>query len=495
MQLTTLPSLLLLLTSVTAAAANSSIHIRLSSAPNTLDWNVATTGSEGAILQNIMEGLFAQDPSGMPKPDLAKTYSWSTDQKTLTLELKPDTKWSDGKPLEAHDFVTSFERLLNPNLNSGNASLLFDVAGARDYFLGKTKRFNDVGIKALSKHTLQFSLSEPRANFLEILTHWSTYPRRKDAPKLTLGAYTLKAMTPSVIQLKAARSGLSITDATFDVIPSGTEALKKFREGKIDYLLQLEDSLMTSTDSKEQLKGLPEPVTLAQMHVVALLHLNPTRVITNTPEKRRAVMNEIPVKSLIHDSPKTRAPASSIIPAGTLGGPAISSTESFSVKGASDSAPNEPLTLAYPDDAFSRSVAEEIQKNSKSLKIKIEPLPKGELSNASIRYDLVLTLFGLDYLDPDQLLSSFLSQGTHDLFNASNGELLKIIQQARTTIDLDARGKLYVKAADLLQNKMAIVMPLFYRRRSFLLRDRFTFDDKRQGTANLTQIRIIHAAK
>jgi oligopeptide transport system substrate-binding protein len=474
-----------------AFASGTSIHIRLSSAPNTLDWNVATTGSEGAILQNIMAGLFAQDPAGLPIPNLAKSFRWSNDHKTLTVELKSNRKWSDGKALIAKEFITSFERLLNPNLNSGNASLLFEIDGARDYFLGKTKSFSEVGIKALSPHTLEFKLSEPRADFLEILTHWSTYPRRSDHPELTLGPYLLKSKTPTEITLKAARSGQAISEAFFEIIPDANLALEKFREGKLDYLLQLEDSLMTSTNSKEELKGLPAPGSVDQIHVVALLHLNPTRVITNTPEKRREVMSEVPLASLISGNANTRAEASSIIPAGALGGPSRASAQIFTPIGPRDAAPTSLLTLAYPDDAFSHSVAEEIQKNSHDLKIKIEPLPSGELARASIRYDLVLTVFGLDYLDPDQLLSSFLSQGTHDLFNASNGELLQIMQKARATSDPTARGKLYQEAADLLQNKMAIVMPLFYRRRSFLIRDRFAFDDKRQGTANLTQIHLV----
>jgi len=218
------------------------------------------------------------------------------------------------------------------------------------------------------------------------------------------------------------------------------------------------------------------------IRVVALLHLNPTRLSTNSPEKRRAIMAAIPIQALLDAQPLTRVGAPSIIPS--------TQTGIFSPTGSLDSVSNLGLTLAYPDDALSRSIAEEIQKDSNRLKIKIEALPKKDLLSVSKRYDLVLTLFGLDYSDPDQLLSSFLSQGTHDLFNVSNGDLLKLIQAARSTEDLKAREKLYLDAANLLENQIAIVMPLFYRRRGFLLRPTFSFDDKRQGTAKLTQIHV-----
>lgn len=170
-------------------------------------------------------------------------------------------------------------------------------------------------------------------------------------------------------------------------------------------------------------------------------------------------------------------------------------TEAFTLVGSRSHEALEPLTLAYPDDALSRSIAESLQKDSGKLKLKIEALPRGELSTVSTRYDLVLTLFGLDFPDADQLISSFLSQGTHDLFNIGNADLLTIVQKARVTEDLNRRGKLYEEAADLLQNKLAIVMPLFYRRRAYLIWPGFSFDERRQGTANLTQIHPEHRSK
>ena len=230
-------------------------HIRLSSPPDTLDWNIATTGSESAIIQNIMSGLFSQDITGLPQVDLAKSYRWSSDGKELTVELRSDVKWRDGKRLDSTEFLDSFARLLNPHLNSENASLLFDVQGGRDYFLGKIKSFEDVGIKAPNKHLLIFKLNEPRANFLAILSHWATFPIRRDNLKLTLGAYKMVSFSKDAIKLQATQTKTPIQQVEFDVVPSGADALARFRLKKLDYLLQVEDSLLNSPD----LTGLPEP--------------------------------------------------------------------------------------------------------------------------------------------------------------------------------------------------------------------------------------------
>ncbi len=468
------------------AHAGSSIQVRLSSAPKTLDWSIATTGSEGAILQNITAGLFKRVGNGEPKPDLAESYAWSPDRKTLEIRLKSDQTWSDGTPLIAQHFLDSFERLLNPNLSSENASLLFDLKGAREYFLGKVKTFREVGVEAKDRTTLILRLKEPRAQFLSVLTHWACSPYRKDKPHATIGPYLLKQQTKTKITLHARTPELSIQDADFQVISEGKTALELFRKKKLDYLLQLEDSLLGSPE----LSGLPEPGLSEAVRVVALLHINPSRVETKTPEKRRAIMRAIPVAELVELQPKTRMTANRIIPIGIAGNTEARTAESFKPEGETGSPPSATLTLAYPNDAFSKTLAEQIQAHAKKLKLVIEPLPPGELSTASKRYDLVLTLFGLDYLDPDQLLSSFLYQGTHDLFNLSSSELLKIVQEARTAESVKTRDQLYAKAAQYLESRLATVMPLFYRKRAFLIRDAFTFSSGASGTAQLSLIHL-----
>ena len=101
---------------------------------------------------------------------------------------------------------------------------------------------------------------------------------------------------------------------------------------------------------------------------------------------------------------------------------------------------------------------------------------------AAKRYDLVFNLFGLDFGDPDQILSAFLSQGTLDLFNLSSAELLAMIQRAR----LDNH---YEVPANYLQNQLAIVMPLFYRQRAYLLNSAYRFKDGQEGSTELLSLK------
>jgi oligopeptide transport system substrate-binding protein len=461
-----------------AKPAEENIRVRLSSSPQTLDWTQATSGSEGAILENLMSGLFKLNSDRQAIPDLARSFKWSPDRKTLEVTLRTDFTWTDGEKLNSRQFLDSFERLLNPNLNSQNASLLFGVAGARDYFLGKAKSFESVGIKAPAGDLLVFHLNEPRSRFLNILTHWSTFPYRKDRPSATLGPYALLNRSPTKLLLRARSKTNPIQQAAFEVIRDGAEAVDRFRKGQLDYLLQIEDALLTP-DTR---RSLPPLTYATPLRVVAMLHLNPNRVATNTPEKRKTIMQQIHPESLIALQPESRAPAEGLIPDQTRQKPRL---QSKSPEAGSDAL----LVLGYPDDSYSKTLAEQIQKTATRIKLRLEPLPKGDLSSASQKYDLVLTLFGLDYGDPDQLLSSFLSQGTHDLFKVNSGELLRMLTHARSTEAIQAQELEYREAERYLEEKIAIVMPLFYRKRPCLIRSRFQFTEGRSGSAKLVEIK------
>lgn len=445
-------------------------RVRLTSQPQTLNWNSATTGSESAIILNVMEGLFEAGANQKSLPLLTKKYSWSADGKTLEIDLQTGIKWSDGSPLQAKHFLDSFENLLNPSTNSPNASLLFDIDSAKDYFLGKIKNFQQVGIKATSATHLTLKFHEPRTNFLSVLTHWATFPIRKDKPAATLGPYQITSMVPITLQTNPFYHGKkpTIAKVIFQVISDRTQALEAYKKGELDYLLQVEDETLPGV-------GFAEPV-----RVVGLLHFNPLRIHTNSPEVRRAIMRKIPSPAIVAASPQTRLPAQNLLPmlSQDLG---VEKSKATAGK-----LPDSSLTLGYPNDELSRSVATTIQSATQGVKIKIEPLPTA--SGAAKRYDMVLSFFGLDYSEPDQFFSAFFAQGGLDFFDVSSPELVQIIQRARLSQVPQQRLALYRDAADYLQNKLSIVMPLFYRRRAFLLSPKFMQAAGFSGSSQIVKI-------
>lgn len=58
------------------------------------------------------------------EPGLAETYEWSEDGKTLSMNLRKDITWADGKPVTAQDIAFAYELYGDPNVASARISSL-----------------------------------------------------------------------------------------------------------------------------------------------------------------------------------------------------------------------------------------------------------------------------------------------------------------------------------------------------------------------------------
>ena len=153
------------------------------SEPPTLDWSKSTDTTSSLIIQNIMEGLTEYDFSKgfvALKPALAESWTNSQDKKIWTFSLKKNVLWTDGKTLETQDFISAWERLLNPKTGSEYAYFLFPIKNAQEYNQGLIKDFKKVGVKIGPQGELIVELKKSLFYFPYLLTHPSTFPIRKD---------------------------------------------------------------------------------------------------------------------------------------------------------------------------------------------------------------------------------------------------------------------------------------------------------------------------
>src|SRR6516162_9265640 len=85
--------------------------------PPTLSIHETATNSTMIPIMPVMNNLvlFHQNkPQNSPQvivPDLAKSWSWSADNKDLTFKLQEGVKWHDGQPFTAKDVVCTFDML------------------------------------------------------------------------------------------------------------------------------------------------------------------------------------------------------------------------------------------------------------------------------------------------------------------------------------------------------------------------------------------------
>jgi oligopeptide transport system substrate-binding protein len=145
--------------------------------PQSLDPHVATGVPEHHIIVALMEGLVHKNSKTLgPEPGVAKSWTVSDDGRVYTFKLRDDARWSNGDVHNAHDFVWSWSRALQPALGNLYAYMYFPIVNAHEFYKGEITDFEQVGVKALDDLTLQITLKNPTPYFLQLLDHYSMYP-------------------------------------------------------------------------------------------------------------------------------------------------------------------------------------------------------------------------------------------------------------------------------------------------------------------------------
>ncbi|MFA6289855.1 MAG: peptide ABC transporter substrate-binding protein [Opitutaceae bacterium] len=145
--------------------------------PQDIDPQVVTGVSENKIINALFEGLVIEAPSGAGSaPGVAERWDISADGLVYTFHLRADSKWSDGRPVTATDFVRSYRRMLTPSLAAEYSYQLYPLVNAEAFNKGTLADFTQVGVKALDDRTLQLTLNNRTPYLLEELKHYAWFP-------------------------------------------------------------------------------------------------------------------------------------------------------------------------------------------------------------------------------------------------------------------------------------------------------------------------------
>lgn len=102
--------------------------------PQTLDPQFMTGQPESRIGVALFDGLVEYEERTMnQRPSLATSWDTNANGTVWTFHLRNDAKWSDGQPLNAHDFVYSWRRAVSPDFAASFASLMYVIQNAQAY--------------------------------------------------------------------------------------------------------------------------------------------------------------------------------------------------------------------------------------------------------------------------------------------------------------------------------------------------------------------------
>lgn len=170
-----------------SAAQSGTLNLSTTAPLDTIDISKSTGfGQTG----NVFESFYRLGKNGKPTAGLAKTGTVSKDGKTWTFKIR-DSKWSNGDPIVAQDFVYSWRRSLNPKTASPYTYLFSGVKNADAIIAGK-KSPNALGISAPDKKTVVVKLNRPIAYFRVLMAYPLFGPQNEKVVKKYGNRYATK---------------------------------------------------------------------------------------------------------------------------------------------------------------------------------------------------------------------------------------------------------------------------------------------------------------
>jgi oligopeptide transport system substrate-binding protein len=114
-------------------------YVNAGGEPEYIDPGMMHDTASEALVNSLFEGLAAYGPDAEPRPAVAEKWDATPDNRLFRFHLRADAKWSDGKPVTAHDFEYAWRRVLTPSVGSQAASNLYTLLNAEAFNIGKLK--------------------------------------------------------------------------------------------------------------------------------------------------------------------------------------------------------------------------------------------------------------------------------------------------------------------------------------------------------------------
>ncbi|MBV9228940.1 MAG: peptide ABC transporter substrate-binding protein [Chloroflexi bacterium] len=440
----------------------------------TLDPALVPDQNSTVAANMIYTGLVKSDKNLNVIPDQA-TWRVSPDNKVYTFAISPDVAFSDGTLVTAQSYIYSWTRALWPSLNAPNAFLLEkNIVGATDVASGKTKVLS--GLKALDSHTLQVTLTQPTAYFLQALTNVLFFPVNQkvveqygqknwaqhvaDNPVGT-GPFIVKEWDHNVKMIFVPNPHYygnkpRLTEVDMIFVNDPATAFKAYRAGQYDFVWDL-----LATDQVTA-KGMPGFIRTPLLQTDLLFFDNTTEPFNNSAV-RQAFAYATDKTTLVHNVFKDAvAPAPTIIPPGMPGyqpnypGLAFDSKKAKSLLESvyPDVTKVPAITFSYPNSQVTSTEAAALQQmwqTALGIQVALRPVELTAYIDETQNHDVQFgfTQWTADFPDPyDWLALNLLSTSSYNNGRWSNADFDQTITQAETLTG-DARISLYNKAEQI----------------------------------------------
>lgn len=448
--------------------------------PETLDPALVRDAESSFYTRQIFRGLVRLDNDMQAQPDLAERIVISPDGREYTFYLRQNAAFHDGKQIDAEAVAASFNRASDPDLAGGDgfalpASIyLIDIEGAEDRLAGATDSVS--GIRVLDTYTLQMTLRQPVATFLNKLTgsaalvvdttstSGGTWWRTPNGS----GPFTLEEWSDSRFVMKAFPEfydGVPLLEEV--VVRLGQDAfqpLNLYEAGTIDVTevpFYSIDRVLSETDSLHD-----QLIVQPQLSTTFIL-LNPNEVPFDDKAVRDAVIaafDREKVANVMLDG--NVAVAVGIVPPGILDREWPADLPAYDLDLArrlieSTGELDVPPTFYGSGAAVSLTAVLE-----RDLAIDADAIGLEWSDFTALLTARGLPAFNLtwiaDFPDPANFLGAlFLSTSPDNHIGYSNSEVDRLLQEAEVAQSLDERERLYLEAQQHIVDD-SVLIPLYH---------------------------------
>lgn len=158
--------------------------------PPQLDSTRATDTVSSLVGGHVQEGLTRHGRHGELVPGVAESWELRTDG--ATFRLREDARWSDGRPVTAHDFVFAWRTVVDPATASEYAFIVYPVKNGEAVNQGRLPT-SALGVRAVDDRTLEVLFEQPCPYFLGLTAFKTYYPVREDFYRARPGRYAANA--------------------------------------------------------------------------------------------------------------------------------------------------------------------------------------------------------------------------------------------------------------------------------------------------------------
>ncbi|MCP9332032.1 peptide ABC transporter substrate-binding protein [Lentilactobacillus hilgardii] len=494
--------------SKSSQSGNSSQKVKwmIPAAISSMDASKITDLYSSQVLNATNEGLLKMGEN-KTTPGVAKSYSVSKDGKTWTFNLRK-SKWNDGKPVTAKDFVFAWRRTVTPKTASEYAYNFANIKNASKINSGKMSP-TKLGVQADGNYKLVVHLVKPQSYFKYLVSQGYYFPEEQAAVKKYGSAYgtsakknayngpfLLKGWTGTNDTAKLVKNksywnakNVKLQQMSIQTVKDPATALNSYESGKLDFTTLNGTQVKQYKNNKDYHDYLEASTSYMEMN-----------------EKKDSIFKNKNIRRALSLAIDKNQLASKVIADGTKGAKGYVPTKMASRNGKDFASQayvktgveynlteakklwakglkqtgKKSVSLSLLCDDIDQTVknAQFVQSNLEKLpglKITIQNVPfKNRLSRSQNgQFDLVLSAWIADYPDPSNFLDLFTSTNSYNNGHWKNSEYDALIKKSESTDANNeaARWNDMVQAEKILMNDQGIV-PLTQEAQSTLMKSK-----------------------